>query len=128
MRLASRSPARRVARRTDVLGRSRRTRGARHGRGLQLEDLQKLIVDWTRQSRAPRVHCRAEVKEFSVGLSPATYDAVRAAATRAHLTPSALIRQWVTERVEETNSTDLATAVATLRHDVERVADLVRPS
>lgn len=65
---------------------------------------------------------------FSVRLSPATYDAVRAAATRAHLTPSALIRQWVTERVEGTNSTDLATAVATLRHDVERVADLVRPS
>jgi predicted HicB family RNase H-like nuclease len=65
---------------------------------------------------------------FSVRLPPATYEAVRAAAARVHLTPSALIRQWVTERVEETGSGDLATAVATLRRDVERVADLVRPA
>lgn len=65
---------------------------------------------------------------FSVRLSPSTYDAVRAVATRAHLTPSALIRQWVTERVQETDSADLATAVAALRRDVERVADLVRPA
>lgn len=64
---------------------------------------------------------------FSVRLSPATYDAVRAAAARAHLTPSALIRKWVTERVEETDSGDLAMAVATLRRDVERVADLAGP-
>ncbi len=42
---------------------------------------------------------------------------------------SALIRQWVTERVEATdNETDLATAVATLRRTVERVASLVRPA
>jgi predicted HicB family RNase H-like nuclease len=65
---------------------------------------------------------------FSVRLSPATHEAVRAAAARAHLTPSALIRQWVTERVEETGDSDLPTAVAALRRDVERVADLVRPA
>jgi len=65
---------------------------------------------------------------FSVRLSPATYNAVRAAATRAHLTPSALIRQWVSERVEDTGTGDLSTAVAALRRDVERVADLVRPA
>ncbi len=65
---------------------------------------------------------------FSVRLPPATYDAVRAASARAHLTPSALIRQWVTERLEETSSGDLATAVAALRRDVERVADLVHPA
>jgi predicted HicB family RNase H-like nuclease len=64
---------------------------------------------------------------FSVRLQPAVYEAVKAAAGRAHLTPSALIRQWVTERVEATaEETDLATAVATLRRDVERVAALVR--
>ncbi len=64
---------------------------------------------------------------FSVRLAPATYEAVRAAATRTHLTPSALIRQWVTERVQETADSDLTTAVAALRRDVERVAGLVRP-
>lgn len=43
--------------------------------------------------------------------------------------PSALIRQWVTERVEATdNETDLDTAVATLRRNVERLASLVRPA
>lgn len=65
---------------------------------------------------------------FSVRLAPATYDAVRAAAARAHSTPSALIRQWVTERVEDTGNSDLATAVATLRRDVQRVAELVPPA
>ncbi len=62
---------------------------------------------------------------FSVRLAPATHEAVRAAAARTHLTPSALIRQWVTERVQETDDSDLTTAVAALRRDVERVADLV---
>lgn len=57
---------------------------------------------------------------FSVRLSPATHEAVRAAATRAHLTPSALIRQWVTKRVEEPDDGDIATAVAALRRDAER--------
>jgi len=65
---------------------------------------------------------------FSVRLAPATHEAVRAAAARAHLTPSALIRQWVTERVEEPGDTDLNTALASLRRDVERVASLVRPA
>ncbi len=63
---------------------------------------------------------------FSVRLAPDTYEAVRAAAARTHLTPSALIRQWVTERVQETEDSDLTTAVAALRRDVERVAGLVR--
>lgn len=65
---------------------------------------------------------------YSVRLPPAIYEAVRAAAARAHLTPSALIRQWVTERVEGAIGGDLVQAVATLRRDVERVADLVRPA
>ena len=66
---------------------------------------------------------------FSVRLPAATYDAVRAAASRVHLTPSALIRQWVSERVQEGGGdADLATALAALRRDVERVADLVQPS
>jgi len=32
------------------------------------------------------------------------------------------------ERIEETGTSDLSTAVAALRSDVERVADLVRPA
>lgn len=63
---------------------------------------------------------------FSVRLSPATYDAVRQAAERAHLTPSALIRQWVSERVENAGHDDLASAVATLRRDLDRLADLAQ--
>ncbi len=65
---------------------------------------------------------------FSVRLAPATHEAVRAAAARAQLTPSALIRQWVTERVQEIDDSDLTTAVAALRRDVERLAGLVRPA
>lgn len=66
---------------------------------------------------------------FSVRLQPAVYEAVKIAAGRAHLTPSALIRQWVTERVEATDhDNDLDTAVATLRRNVERLASLVRPA
>lgn len=61
---------------------------------------------------------------FSVRLSPSK-DAVRAAAAQQNVIPSALIRQWVTQRVEQTGQGDLATAVAVLRHDLERVADLV---
>jgi len=89
------------------------------------------LTGWARRRGAGvRLGCSeaAASAVFSVRLPPATYEAVRAAAARAHLTPSALIRQWVTERVEETGSGDLATAVATLRRDVERVADLVRPA
>lgn len=79
-----------------------------------------------------RAAAQEEVREatasavFSVRLAPATHEAVRAAAAQTHLTPSALIRQWVTERVQETEDSDLATAVAALRRDVERVAGLVR--
>jgi predicted transcriptional regulator len=65
---------------------------------------------------------------FSVRLSPEVYEAVRQAATRAHLTPSALIRQWVSERVEDTGENDLASAVATLRREVERLAKLAKPA
>lgn len=65
---------------------------------------------------------------FSVRLPPDVYDAVRAAASRAHLTPSAVIRQWVTERTLEGGTGDLATAVAALRRDVDRVASLVEPA
>jgi hypothetical protein len=64
-----------------------------------------------------------------VRLQPAVYEAVKTAAGRAHLTPSALIRQWVIERVEAAEEeNDLASAVATLRRDVERVTALVRPA
>jgi predicted transcriptional regulator len=65
---------------------------------------------------------------FSVRLSPDVYDAVREAAERAHLTPSALIRQWVSERVEDTGHNDLASAVAALRRDVERLAEFAPPA
>jgi predicted DNA-binding ribbon-helix-helix protein len=64
---------------------------------------------------------------FSVRLPPAVYNAVRQAAARAHLTPSALIRQWVSERVEHTGTDDLASAIADLRRDVDRLADIARP-
>lgn len=65
---------------------------------------------------------------FSVRLSPSIYDAVRDAAERAHLTPSALIRQWVSERAEDTGQDDLAATVAALRRDVERLAKFAPPA
>ncbi len=66
---------------------------------------------------------------FSVRLSREMYDAVREAAERAHLTPSALIRQWVSERITSGDGPDdLDDAVASLRRDVERVARLARPA
>ena len=65
---------------------------------------------------------------FSVRLPADTYDAVRAAADRAHLTPSALIRQWVAERIADASGGDLAAAVAALRRDIDRVADLAHRS
>jgi hypothetical protein len=64
---------------------------------------------------------------FSVRLPPTVYEAVRQAAARAHLTPSALIRQWVSERVDDTDRSDLATVVAALRRDVERLSRLTPP-
>lgn len=70
---------------------------------------------------------------YSVRLPREVYDAVRALAEQQHLTPSALIRQWVSERVDqaqptEKNDGDLTDAVATLRRDVERLARLTRPA
>jgi predicted HicB family RNase H-like nuclease len=65
---------------------------------------------------------------FSVRLPPATYAAVRDAADRVHLTPSALIRQWVTERVDEPGDDDLTAAIDGLRRNVERIAKLAKPA
>jgi predicted transcriptional regulator len=62
---------------------------------------------------------------FSVRLSPDVYASVRAAASRAHLTPSALLRQWVSERVELGPNEDRGAVVAALRRDVDRVARLL---
>ncbi len=85
-------------------------------------------ADEERAAAEEESHAATAAMVFSVRLQPAVYEAVKAAAGRAHLTPSALIRQWVTERVEATEEeNDLASAVATLRRDVERVAALVRP-
>lgn len=85
-------------------------------------------VDEERAVAEEEAHDAARSSVFSVRLSPETYEAVRAAAAREHRTPSALIRQWVTERVEVVDGDDLAQAVATLRRDVDRVAELVRPA
>ena len=85
-------------------------------------------ADEERDAAAEETRDAANSAVFSVRLSPTVYDAVRQAATRAHLTPSALIRQWVSERVEDTGQSDLATAVAALRRDVERLADLAPPA
>jgi predicted HicB family RNase H-like nuclease len=70
----------------------------------------------------------AHSRVFSVRLAPEIYDAVRTAAERAHLTPSALIRQWVSERVWDTGQGDLARTVAALRRDVERLTELAPPA
>lgn len=86
-------------------------------------------ADEERAAAEEESHAATASTVFSVRLQPAVYEAVKIAAGRAHLTPSALIRQWVTERVDATGEDeDLATAVATLRRDVERVAALVRPA
>ncbi len=86
-------------------------------------------ADEEREAAEEESHVATASTVFSVRLNPAVYEAVKTAAGRAHLTPSALIRQWVTERVEaKDEDTELASAVATLRRDVERVAALVRPA
>lgn len=64
---------------------------------------------------------------FSVRLRPDVHKAVRIAAARQHTTPSALIRRWVTERVEPADRVDLPAAVAALQRDVETIAALVIP-
>lgn len=81
-------------------------------------------ADEDRHAAKEEVQEQAASSVSSVRLSPATYNAVRVAAARAPLTPSALIRQWVTERVDA-NSGDLTSAVAALSRDVERVAGLL---
>lgn len=66
---------------------------------------------------------------YSVRLPPAVYQAVREAADRAHLTPSSLIRQWISERVGTGDGLDdFGDALASLRRDVERLAKLARPA
>lgn len=59
---------------------------------------------------------------YSVRLPPEVYEAVTVLAEEQHLTPSALIRQWIAERVVASEAGDLADAVAALRRDVERLA------
>ena len=85
-------------------------------------------ADEDRAAAAEEAREAANSKVFSVRLSPAVYAAVRDAAERAHLTPSALIRQWVSDRAEETQQTDLASTIAALRRDVERLERLNRPA
>lgn len=85
-------------------------------------------VDEERAAAAEEAREAAHSKVFSVRLSSEVYDAVRVAAERAHLTPSALIRQWVSERAEDTEQTDLAATVAALRRDVERLARFAPPA
>lgn len=85
-------------------------------------------IDEERDAAAEETQEAANSRVFSVRLSPPVYDAVRVAAERAHLTPSALIRQWVSERVEDAEQTDFATTIAALRRDVERLAKLAPPT
>ncbi|MGH3495076.1 MAG: hypothetical protein ACRDQ1_17835 [Sciscionella sp.] len=65
---------------------------------------------------------------YSVRLPPTVYEAVRELAEQRHLTPSALVRQWISERVDDPGGDDLTAAVADLRRNVERVAKLSRPA
>jgi len=92
------------------------------------ELLASTAAEYVEEERAAAAEESREASAvFSVRLPAETYNAVRAAADRAHLTPSALIRQWVGERIVGTSSADLAAAVAALRRDVDRVAELTRP-
>jgi predicted DNA-binding protein len=93
-----------------------------------LEPTATEYVDEERDAADEESRAAAASSVFSVRLPPATYKAVRDAAARTHLTPSALIRQWVTERVDEVGDEDLATAIAGLRRDVERIAELAKPA
>lgn len=65
---------------------------------------------------------------FSIRLHPDVHEAVKLAASQLHTTPSALIRRWVTERVEAASQGDLPAAVAALQRDVETIAALVVPA
>jgi predicted HicB family RNase H-like nuclease len=81
-----------------------------------------------RAAAAEEARATLNSRVFSVRLSPSVYDAVRDAAERAHLSPSALIRQWVSERVDDTERHDLASTIAALRRDVERLAQFAPPA
>lgn len=81
-------------------------------------------ADEERAAAEEEARAAAASKVFSVRLPPDIYDAVRAAADDVHLTPSALIRQWVTERVEAHGEGDLQGMIAALRRDVERLERL----
>jgi hypothetical protein len=83
-------------------------------------------ADEEREAANDESRSAAASSVFSVRLPPATYEAVRDAAARVHLTPSALIRQWVTERIDEPADSDLVTAIDGLRRDVERLAKLAK--
>lgn len=65
---------------------------------------------------------------YSVRLPRDVYDVVRAIADREHLTPSALIRRWVSERAQEDDQDDIGEAMASVRREVDRLARLVRPA
>lgn len=94
------------------------------------EALAATAAEYAEEDRAAAAEEAREAvnsRVFSVRLSPSVYDAVRDAAERAHLTPSALIRQWVSERVEDTEHADLASTIAALRRDVERLAEFAPP-
>ena len=81
-----------------------------------------------RTAAAEEAQEAAHSRVFSVRLSPSVYDAVRDAAERAHTTPSALIRRWVSERVEDSGDDDLTSTIAALRRDVERLAQFAPPA
>lgn len=93
-----------------------------------LADTAAEYADEDRAAAAEETWEAAHSRVFSVRLSPSVYEAVRDTAERTHLTPSALIRQWVSERVEDTGQDDLASTVAALRRDVERLAELAPPA
>jgi len=65
---------------------------------------------------------------LSVRLHPDVHEAVKLVASQLRTTPSALIRRWVTERVESASQVDLPAAVAALQRDVETIAALVVPA
>ena len=81
-------------------------------------------ADEDRAAAAEEEREAANSRVFSVRLPADVHEAVRQAARQARSTPSALIRQWVSERVADTEQNDLATAVSALRRDVERLARL----
>lgn len=94
----------------------------------ELAEVAAEYAEEDRAAAAEEARDAANSRVFSVRLSPTVYEAVREAAERIHLSPSALIRQWVSERVEDKGQDDLASTIAALRRDVERLAKLARPA